>query len=50
VTINGKHFSYDAAYSPDGVGNLGSLISSIYSMYPENTTNKFLSTMNTRRA
>jgi hypothetical protein len=46
----GKIYSYDALFSPDGVGNRGSVIAEIMSTYPKNTTNAFMSKLKINRA
>jgi hypothetical protein len=48
---DGSGFSYDTAYSPDGVGDKGSIIATIYSCQcPEETANKFVSQFKVKRA
>lgn len=51
VTYNdGSGVSYDSLYSPDGVGNRGSIIANVFSTYPESATNTFLSKIKIKRA
>jgi hypothetical protein len=46
---SGETAVYEVVYSPDGVGNSGSIISSISSFYPEKETNAFLEHLQIRR-
>ena len=49
ITHSDNSISYDAAYSPDGIGNRGSIIAYISSTYPESVTDKFLSKLKIKR-
>lgn len=46
---SGETNSYEAVFSPDGVGNSGSIISTISSFYAEKETNAFLEHLQIRR-
>jgi hypothetical protein len=48
VTTGETHI-YETVYSPDGVGNKGTVITDIASFYPEKETNAFLEHLQVRR-
>lgn len=49
ITHSDNRISYDAAYSPDGIGNRGSIIVYISSTYQESVTDKFLGKLKIKR-
>lgn len=50
ITSTGAHFGYDAAFSPDGVGNQGSIVAYVCSLCSKDITDTFLSNLKIRRA